>query len=72
MNPLAVLRASDAMTKPVSEHYQETVAAEMLLADMLDTLAESDRPLAVSKKGEIVGELSTRKGAPFSCRASGR
>ncbi|SNY91357.1 glycine betaine/proline transport system ATP-binding protein [Cohaesibacter sp. ES.047] len=61
MNPLAILRASDAMIKPRSDHYAETVGSETLLADMLDTLANNDQPLGVLRKGEIVGELSARK-----------
>ncbi|WP_321449765.1 choline ABC transporter ATP-binding protein [uncultured Cohaesibacter sp.] len=65
MNPLGVLRAIDAMNKPKSDSYEETVAAETLLADMLDILAENDKPLGVTKAGEIVGELSARKVLKF-------
>ena len=61
LNPLGVLRASDAMTRPQAEHYDQTVGAETLLADMLDTLADNAEPLGVIRKGEIVGELSTPK-----------
>ncbi|TLP48111.1 choline ABC transporter ATP-binding protein [Cohaesibacter sp. CAU 1516] len=61
MNPLAILRASDAMKKPQAESYEETVPAETLLADMLDTLANNDNPIGVVKHGNIVGELTATK-----------
>ncbi|WP_319529855.1 choline ABC transporter ATP-binding protein [uncultured Cohaesibacter sp.] len=61
MNPLGILRASDAMIKPRMEGYEETVSSDTLLADMLDTLADNDKPVGVTRDNEIVGELSARK-----------
>nr|WP_321443586.1 choline ABC transporter ATP-binding protein [uncultured Cohaesibacter sp.] len=61
MNPLAILRASDAMNKPLSDSYDETVPAETLLADMLDTLANAKGPIGVLKQGELVGQLTSTK-----------
>ena len=65
MNPLGVLRAVDAMMKPKASSYDHTVSASTLLADMLDILAENDKPLGVVRNGEVIGELTAKKVLKF-------
>jgi len=61
MNPLGILRASDAMNKTHSDSYEQTVKTEALLADILDTIADNDQPVGVVKGDKVVGELTRRK-----------
>ena len=60
MNPLGVLRTIDAMEKPLQERYDQTVAADKLLAEILDDVAASHTPVGVIKQGTIVGQLTSR------------
>nr|WP_321455469.1 choline ABC transporter ATP-binding protein [uncultured Cohaesibacter sp.] len=65
MNPLGVLRVSDAMERPASSSYEQSVAEEALLADVLAALARNDNPLGVLRGDELVGELSAKRVLKF-------
>ena len=65
MNPLGVLRVSDAMTNASASTYEDTVGAEMLLANILDAVSRHDKPVGVTSQGKLVGELSGQKVLKF-------
>ena len=65
MNPLGVLRVSDAMTNATARAYEDTVGAEMLLANILDAVSRHDKPVGVTSQGKLVGELSGQKVLKF-------
>ena len=65
MNPLGVLRVSDAMTNATASAYEDTVGADMLLANILDAVSRHDKPVGVTSQGKLVGELSGQKVLKF-------
>lgn len=57
MNPLAVLRAADVMTKADGEPDQ-LVPADAPVPDVMDAVLSSGRPVGVERDNAIVGEIS--------------
>lgn len=61
MNPLGVLRACDVMDAPQSQTYANTVSANKLIADILDTVSASEQAVGVKREGNIIGQLTSNR-----------
>ncbi len=59
MNPLGVLTAGDVM-EPATGATGETVAISTPIRDVMEAAKTADSPLAVTRDGAIVGQISTQ------------
>ncbi|WP_460273594.1 choline ABC transporter ATP-binding protein [Celeribacter sp. ULVN23_4] len=57
MNPLGVLTAGDVMEE-VKGHHDETVDAKTPVIELMGQLAGMDKPLGVTREGELIGQAS--------------
>lgn len=57
MNPLGVLTASDFMEEASGLH-EETIEHDAPIVQILEQLADADKPLGVTKNGEVIGQAS--------------